>query len=105
MWILQWVSVCWFICENFQSEILCALFLSDLFQIPTVIFPEKRKGMSSSDSVSLSTSSNESIESGRSRGRHVEEESTSSRGMVGGIPMETVTEVREDPLEELAESN
>jgi len=61
--------------------------------------------MSSSDSVSLSTSSSESIESGRSRGRHVEEESTSSGGMVGEIPMETVREVREDPPEELAESN
>jgi len=64
-----------------------------------------RKGMSSSDSVSLSTSSSESVESGRSRGRQVDEESTSSGGMVGGIPMETVREVREDPLEELAESN
>jgi len=74
-----------------------------LFLVPTVIFPEK--GMSSSDSVSLSTSSSESIESGGSRGRHVEEESTSSAGMVGRIPMETVTEVREDPPEELAESN
>jgi len=61
--------------------------------------------MYSSDSVSLSTSSSESIESGRSRGRHVEEESTSSGGMVGGIPVETVREVREDPPEELAESN
>jgi len=50
-------------------------------------------------------SSSESIEFGRSRGRHVEEESTNSRGMVGGIPMETVREVREDPPEELAESN
>jgi len=64
-----------------------------------------QKGMSSSDSVSLSTSSSESIESGRSRGRHVEEEITSSEGMVGGIPMETVREVREDPPKELAESN
>jgi len=81
------------------------VFLFDLFLISAVIFPEKRKGMSSSDSVSLSTSSSESIEFGRSRGRHVEEESTSSRGMVGGIPMETVREFREDPLEELAESN
>jgi len=41
---------------------------------------KKRKGMSSSDSMSLSSSSSESIEFGRSRGRHVEEESTSSRG-------------------------
>jgi len=81
------------------------VFLSDLFLISVVIFPEKRKGMSSSDSVSLSTSNSESIESRRSRGRHVEEESTSSGGMVGGIPMETVREVREDPLEELVESN
>jgi len=61
--------------------------------------------MCSSDSVSLSTSSSESLKSGRSRGRLVEEESTSSGGVVGGIPMETVREVREDPLEELAESN
>ncbi|QCD96421.1 hypothetical protein DEO72_LG6g1124 [Vigna unguiculata] len=61
--------------------------------------------MSSSDSVSLSTSSSESIESGGSRGRHVEEESISSAGMVGRIPMETMIEVREDPLEELVESN
>ena len=61
--------------------------------------------MSSSDIVLLSTSSSESIEFGRSRGRHVEEESTSFGGMVGGIPMEMVREVREDPSEELAESN
>jgi len=39
-----------------------------------------RKGMSSSDSVSLSTSSSESVESGRTRGRRVDEESTSSGG-------------------------
>ena len=61
--------------------------------------------MSSSYSVSLSSSNNESMESRRSIGRHVEENSTSSAGMVGRIPMETVTEVREDPLEELAEIN
>jgi len=60
---------------------------------------------SSNDSVSLSSSSSESMESGRSIGRHVEEESTSPAAMVGRIPMETVTEVREDPLEEIAESN
>ena len=60
---------------------------------------------SSSDGVSLSSSSSESIESGRSIGRHVEEKSTSPTGMVGRIPMETVTEVREDPPEEIAESN
>jgi len=61
--------------------------------------------MSSSDSVSLSTSRSESVESGKSRGRQVDEESTSFGGMISGIPMETVREVQEDPLEELAESN
>ena len=91
--------------REFSVRDLVCVFLSDLFLIPTVIFLEKRKGMSSSDSVSLSTSSSENIESGRSRDRHVEEESTSSGGMVGRFPMETVTEVREDPLKELAESN
>jgi len=60
---------------------------------------------SSSDSVSLSSSNSESMESGRSIGRHVEEKSTSLTAMVDRIPMETVTEVREDPLEEIAESN
>jgi len=91
--------------QEFPIRDLVCVFVSDLFLIPAVIFPEKRKDMSSSDSVSLSTSSSESIESRRSRGRHVEEESTSSGGMVGRITMEMVTEVREDPPEELAESN
>jgi len=61
--------------------------------------------MSSSDSISLSTSSSESTGSERSRGRQVDEDGTSSGGMVSGIPMETVREVREDPPEELAESD
>ncbi|QCD83432.1 hypothetical protein DEO72_LG2g3776 [Vigna unguiculata] len=62
--------------------------------------------MSSSDSISLSTSSsNESTKLERSRGRQFDEEGTSSGGMTSGIPMETVREVREDPPEELAESN
>jgi len=61
--------------------------------------------MSSSDSVLLSMSSSESVESGRSRGRQVDEECNSSRGTVSGIPMETVRAVYEDPVEELAESN
>jgi len=60
---------------------------------------------SSSDTVSLSSSSSESMESGRSVGKRVEEESTSPVAVVGRIPMETVTEVREDPFEEIAESN
>ena len=81
-----------------------ALYLSDWFLDPTVIFSEK--GMSSSsDSVSLSSSSSESMESGRSVGRQVKEESSSPAAMVGRIPMKTVTEVREDPPEEMAESN
>jgi len=53
--------------------------------------------MSSSNSVSLSTSSSESMGSERSRSRQVDEEGTSSGGMVSGIPMETVREVRKDP--------
>ncbi|QCE10200.1 hypothetical protein DEO72_LG10g1426 [Vigna unguiculata] len=61
--------------------------------------------MSSSDSVSLSTSSSESMGSERSRGRQVDEEGTRSGCMVSGIPMETVREVREDPPEELVESD
>jgi len=62
--------------------------------------------MSSSDSISSSTSSsNESTESERSRGRQFDEEGTSSGGMASGILMETVREVREDPPEELVESN
>jgi len=57
------------------------------------LFENTRKGMSSSDSVSLSISSSESMGSERSRGRHVDEEGTSSGGIVSGIPMETVREV------------
>jgi len=51
------------------------------------------------------SSSNESTKSERSRGRQFDEEGTSSRGMTSGIPMKTGREVREDPPEELAESN
>jgi len=59
----------------------------------------------SSDSMSLSSSSSESMESGRSVGTQVEEESSSPAVVVGKIPMETVTEVREDPPKEMAEGN
>jgi len=66
----------------------------------------KKKGMSSSsDIVSLSSSSSGIVQSGGSVGRRLEEESTSPIVVVGKIPMETVTEVREDPPEEIAESN
>ena len=56
-----------------------------------------KTGMSSSDSISLSTSSSECTGLERSKGRQVDEEGTSSGGMVSGIPMETVRKVREDP--------
>ena len=38
-------------------------------------------------------------------GRHLEEGSVSPMDVVGRIPMETITEVREDPPEEIAESS
>jgi len=60
--------------------------------------------MSSSDSMSTSSSS-ESTESDRSKGRKFDEEGTSSGVVTSGIPMETVREVQENPPEELAESN
>jgi len=56
MWILKRVRVYWFICENFQSEILCAFSCPTSSQFQPTSFQKKRKGMSSSDSVSLSTS-------------------------------------------------
>ena len=87
------------------SKILYAFSCPTSSQFQPTSFRKHEKGMSNSDSVSLSTSSSESMESGTSRGRQVDEESTSSGGMVSGIPMETVREVREDPPEELAESN
>jgi len=57
---------------------------------------------SSSDTVSLSSSSSGSMESGRGVGRRVEEESTSLVAVVGRISMKIVTEVREDPPQEKA---
>jgi len=86
-------------------DLVCVILVRLVLNSSRHLSRKKRKCISSCDSVSLSTSSSESIESGRSRGRHVEEESTSSGGIVGGIPVETVREVREDPPEELAESN
>jgi len=60
--------------------------------------------MSSSDSVSTSSSS-ESTESDRSKDRQLGGEGTSSGAVTSGMPMEIVREVREDPPEELEESN
>jgi len=60
---------------------------------------------SNNDIVSLSSSSSGSVQSGGSVGRRFEEESTSLVAVVGRIPMETVTEAREDPLEEITKSN
>jgi len=60
---------------------------------------------STSDSVSLSTSS---IGSGRSRediGRQYDKGSGSPLVGTGRIHMETIIEVREDPLQEIAESS
>jgi len=60
--------------------------------------------MSSSGSVSTSSSS-ESTKSDRSKDRQIGGEGTSSGVVTSGMSMEVVREVREDPLEELEESN
>ncbi|QCD89722.1 hypothetical protein DEO72_LG4g668 [Vigna unguiculata] len=60
--------------------------------------------MSNSGSVS-SSSSNESTESDRSKDGRLGGEGTSSGVVKSGMPMEVVREVREDPPEELEESN
>jgi len=60
---------------------------------------------STSDSVSLSSSSSGSIWSREDIGRRPKEGSVSSAVGVGRIPMETITKVREDPLEEITESS
>jgi len=60
--------------------------------------------MSSSDSMSTSSSS-ESTESERSKDRWLDDEGTSFGVVTSGMPMEVVREVREDPPEELEESN
>jgi len=87
------------------SEILCAFYCPTSSQFQPTSFRKHEKGMSSSDSILLSTSNSESMGSERSKDRKVDEEVTSSGGMTSGIPMETVREVREDPPEELAESD
>ncbi|QCD86781.1 hypothetical protein DEO72_LG3g1307 [Vigna unguiculata] len=62
--------------------------------------------MSSSDSTSLSaSSSSESTESDRRRDDRLGGEGMSSGVGTSGMPMEGVREVREDPPEELEESN
>jgi len=63
-----------------------------------------KSGMSSSGSVS-SSSSSESTEFDRSKDRRLGGEDTSSGVVTSGMPMEVVREVREDPPEELEESN
>jgi len=60
--------------------------------------------MSSSDSMSTFSSS-ESTESERSKDRLLGDEGTSSMAGTSGMPGEVVREVREDPPEELEESN
>ena len=58
-----------------------------------------------SSSGSVSSSSSESTESDRSKDRRLGGEGTSSGVVTSGMPMEVVREVREDPPEELEESN
>ena len=60
---------------------------------------------STSDSVSLSSSSSGSMWSRENIGRRLEEGSVSPTVGVGRIPMETIIEVREDPPKEIAESS
>ena len=60
--------------------------------------------MSNSGSVS-SSSSSESTESDKSKDRRLGGEGTSSGVVTSGMPIEVVREVREDPPEELKESN
>ncbi|QCE04196.1 hypothetical protein DEO72_LG8g2229 [Vigna unguiculata] len=54
---------------------------------------------STRDSVSLSSLSSGSMQSKENVGRRLEEGSVSPMAVVGRIPMETITEVREDPPE------
>ena len=60
---------------------------------------------STSDSVLLSSSSSGSMRSREDIGRRPKEGSLSPTVAAGRIPMEMITEVREDPLEEIAESS
>jgi len=60
---------------------------------------------STSDSVSLSSSSSGSMQSRGNVDRRLEEGSVSQMAVVGRIPMETITKVTKDPPEEIAESN
>jgi len=60
---------------------------------------------STSDNVSLSSSSSGSVRSRENVGRRLEEGSVSLMVVVGRIPMETITEVREDLPEEIAKSS
>ena len=65
-----------------------------------------KKGMSSiSDSMSLTTSSSGSGRSRKGICRQSDEESGIPVVGVGRIPMDTVTEVREDLLEEIKKSS
>ncbi|QCD79108.1 hypothetical protein DEO72_LG1g2747 [Vigna unguiculata] len=65
-----------------------------------------KTGMSSSDSTSFSaSSSSHSTESDRSRDDRLGGEGMSVGVGTSGMPMEVVREVREDPPEELEESN
>jgi len=90
-----------------KTEILCASSCPTSSQFPPTSFRKKNQtGMSSSDSSPLSTSSSsQSTESDRSIDDRFRGEGVSAGVGTSGVPMEVVREIREDPPEELEESN
>jgi len=105
MWLLLKVCLRWFICKKFESNDFCALELSDKFCVPVGILLIKEGMFSTSDSVSLSSSSSASGRSREDGGRQSDDGSGGPTVRTGRILIETVTEVREDPLEEIVESS
>jgi len=98
MRLLLKVCLRWLICKKSESSDLCALQLSDRFYVLAGILLIKKCMFSTSDSMSLSTSSSGSGRSREDVGRQSDEGSGSPVVGTGRISMETVTEVREDPL-------
>ncbi|QCE03535.1 hypothetical protein DEO72_LG8g1560 [Vigna unguiculata] len=96
----------WFICE-FRNQRSCAHHLVRLVpKFRRHLSVKNQTSMSSSDSSSLSTSSSsQSTESDRSRDDRLHGEGVSAGVGTSGVPREVVREIREDPPEELEESN
>jgi len=94
-----------FIRKRFEGSHLFARDLSDMFLVSTVILLFKTGMSSVSDSASLSSPGNGSDRSGGDRSSQSMSGSTCQLGGEGRIPMETTTEIREDPPEELEKSN